>query len=722
MMKKLKFLLFAIIPFISFSQLTDAQLKEKIKTATEPELIIEASSLVIENRLYQAEMVVDKLLSLHPESANLNYRKGYILLKSKHRYKEAVPYFLKALPQVDVDYDFFSITDTTAPFATSFYLGECYHLDMQLDKAKEAFLNFITITKDVDDDLKKLAEVRVEQVRNAVKAIENPKKTSIINLEAVNSQYADYSPIISFDGNSLYFTSRRPWKNNETEPFRDPMYNDYPEDIYVSKKNEKGNWSEPKRMDFCLPNNNEATIAVSADQKRIYVYQDNIGDGDIFYSDFSNNKFQEIKPLEYEGVNTKYWETHCTVTLDGLQMYFVSDRPGGFGGRDIYRIVKLPDGTWSQPMNLGEKINTANEEDAPFIASDNKTLFFASNGPESIGGFDIFYTVSDEDGQWATPVNIGYPINSTGDDVFFTTTTDGERGYITSYREHGKGEKDIYEVINDNLGEKLISLFYGEIKMIPDNNIPENFKITFTEKEDKRKNKEVTSFQDGKFYVNLESCSNYNINYVLGDTVLKTETISTKCNGGREDFYESLVLDPNEKTLVPFNNKDYEEELELVLAQQMLKKEQNEKTKLIEKNGNQNSNEQMVSKKVKIGSDLNDLIEISPIYFDFNKSNIRPDAAEELDKIVRILNDNPNLSIKLNSHTDCRGSDVYNANLSRLRANSSKDYITERISNPYRVSAEGMGESKLIEKCDCNTCTEEQHQKNRRTEFIIIKM
>jgi len=130
----------------------------------------------------------------------------------------------------------------------------------------------------------------------------------------------------------------------------------------------------------------------------------------------------------------------------------------------------------------------------------------------------------------------------------------------------------------------------------------------------------------------------------------------------------------------------------------------------------------MVSKKVKYGTDLNDLININPIYFDFNKSVIRPDAAKELDKIVKILNDNPNLSVKLNSHTDCRGNDNYNTNLSRRRANSSKEYITERISTPYRVSAEGMGESKPIENCDCNECSEEEHQKNRRTEFIIIKM
>lgn len=723
-MKKLSFLLITLLPLLSFAQLTDSQLKEMINTATEPELIIEASSLVVEKRLYQAEMVVDKLLAQKPESANFNYRKGYILLKSKHRFKEAIPHFIKALPLVDIDFDFFSITDTTAPFATNFYLGECYHLDMQLEKAKEHYTTFLNQTKGKEDELTNLAAVRLQQTRNAMKALEIQKKSSLRNFEEINSEYPEYSPVISLDGKSIYFTSRRPWKNNESEGFKDPQFNDYPEDIYVSKRSDDGKWSDPKKLDFCTPDLNEATIAVSADEKRIYVYKDDINNGDIYYSDFSKNRFQEIIALEYEEVNSKYWETHCTVTIDGLQMYFVSDRPGGFGGRDIYRVVKLPDGTWSQPMNLGPKINTANDEDAPFIASDNKTLYFASNGPESIGGFDIFYTVKDDNNQWATPVNLGYPINSTGDDVFFTTTTDGKRGYITSYRENGKGDNDIYEVINDNLGEKVISVYYGEVKSISNYKLPENLVINFVEKSDERKNTKVNSFKNGKYFVNLQSCSNYTVNYTLGDTILLTEEINTKCDGGREDFYNNWFFDPLHKTIKQYNNDETQEELELVLAEEMLKKEAKEiaEREKAKKESSEFANGDMVSKKVKYGSDLNDLININPIYFDFNKSEIRPDAAKELDKIVKILNDNPKLSIKLNSHTDCRGNDNYNINLSRRRANSSKEYITERISDSFRVSAEGMGETKPVENCECNECSEEQHQKNRRTEFIVIKM
>src|SRR5690606_26222092 len=153
----------------------------------------------------------------------------------------------------------------------------------------------------------------------------------------------------------------------------------------------------------------EATISVSSDERRIYIYQDAAGGGDIYYSDFTNNSFSQIEELPFKGINSNDWETHCTVTPDGQNMYFVSNRPGGYGGRDIYRIVKLPNGNWSEPQNLGPEINTPYDEDSPFIAVDNKTLYFSSNGSKSMGGFDVFVSFRDELNNWSTPVNMGYP-------------------------------------------------------------------------------------------------------------------------------------------------------------------------------------------------------------------------------------------------------------------------------------------------------------------------
>jgi len=719
-MRNTKLLFLLLVPLFSFSQYTEEETRKLVDLATEPELIIESSSMIIENRLINAEIIVDKLLEIQPNSANYNYRKGFILLKKDRKYSEAINYFNKALPQADIDYDFFSITDTTAPIYTNFYLGECYHLLMDLDKAKKHFTNFLNLSIE-KSELTTLASVKLIQCNNAQKAMENPKKTKLINISGgVNSKYPDYSPVVSLDGKALYFTSRRPWKNNESEPFKDQLLDNYPEDIYISYRDKNGKWKTPKRLEFCEASKNEATIAVNADQKRIYVYEDLVGGGDIFYSDLKTNIFQRTEPLLIEGINTKYWETHITITVDGLNMYFVSDRPGGFGGRDIYRVVKLPDGSWSEPMNLGPTINTPYDEDAPFIGADNKTLYYASNGPESIGGFDIFLTVRDENNAWSTPVNLGYPINSTGDDIFYTTTTDGSKGYFTSYRKDGKGDQDIYEISNDELGEKYLSIYYGEIKTTPDVKLPKDLYIEFIPKDSLKENKKIKSIDNlGKFSIHLDTCTMYDVNYITSGISIYSEIIETKCSEGIEDNYRGLFFDPSKKVLTNLtdeNNKLIEEK-ELWISQNLIK-ESDEKV---------SKSEKLVSKKVEYGVDLNQVINLNPIYFDLDKSNILPEAAKELDKIVKILNDNPDLSIKLKSYTDCRGSDTYNLNKSNQRANSSKEYITSRITNPYRVTAEGLGEADPVIECECSVkqdkkCSEEEHRKNRRTEFIIVQM
>lgn len=730
-MKKIKLLFLILLPLTSFGQYTESQVRELVKTATEPELIIESSSMIIEKRLINAEIIVDKLLELKPNSANYNYRKGYILLKSKNNYTDAIKYLEKALPLTDVDYDFFSITDTTAPIATNFYLGECYHLGMEIEKAKTFFTTFLNLSPK-KSDLTTLASVKIIQCNNALKALENPKKTKLINIgNSINSEYPDYSPVISLDGKALYFTSRRPWKNNETESFRDPLLNNYSEDIYISYKEKNNKWSEPKRLPFCQPSKNEATIALNADQKRIFVYEDLVGSGDIYFSDLKTNIFQNIEPLNIEGVNSKYWETHITITVDGLNMYFVSDRPGGFGGRDIYRIVKLPDGTWSEPKNLGPTINTPYDEDAPFIGSDNKTLYYASNGPESIGGFDLFLTVRDENNIWSQPVNMGYPINSSGDDVFYTTTIDGSKGYFTSFRKDGKGEKDIYEITNDELGEKYLAIYYGEIKTTPGQELPKDLHIVFSPQDTSKKTIEISSIIDGKFNTQLDTCSTYKINYISNNASIFSEKIETKCTEGREDFYRGMFYDPKTNKIVDLNNENNKliEDKELMISKNLLKENRENQSSTKSKNSLEEStnNDELVQTTVKLGNDLNNLIHIKPIYFAFDKSDILPLAAEELDKIVKILNDNPRLAIKLKSYTDCRGSEIYNLNKSNQRANSTKEYIVSRITNPYRVTAEGLGESNPVQECDCNNnqgldCSEEEHRKNRRTEFIIVEM
>ncbi len=697
--------------------MTDQQVRAMAKKATEPELIIESSSLIIEKKLYQAEIIVDKLLELKPNNANYNYRKGFLLLNSNLDYKNAMVYFQKALPQADKDYDLFSITDTTCSNDVYYYLANCFHLDGQIKKAKE-YYTIVSNFNDKTSDLVKQSFLNIKQCDVATKLVESPKKTILNNIgTTVNTEFPEYSPVISLDGQALYFTSRKPWLNGESEKYRDLLLHNYPEDIYVSyrEKSKQTKWSSPSKLEFCEAERNEATIAVSPDERRIYVYQDNVGKGDIFYSDFKSNSFEQVKPLETKDVNSKYWETHITATVDGLNMYFVSDRPGGLGGRDIYRITKLPDGTWSEPKNLGPNINTPYDEDSPFIGADNKTLYFSSNGAESMGGFDIFLSVRDEDNNWSPAINLGYPINSYSDDIFFTTTIDGTRGYYSSFREGGHGEKDIYEIQNDELGLKNIAALKGVIKCAYNKPYPGNITISLKCIDcGGAANKIVYPRErDGSFFHTLEPCKNYEASYLTdnGTKEFFKESFATSCEAEYDEVYREFLLDADNMRFIQLQDT-------VGLTYDAFKVIESQKVQV-------KLNEKEIV-KVNMGSDLGELISLNPIYFDFNKSTIRPDAALELDKIIKILNDNPKMSIELGSHTDCRGTKDYNMKLSSSRAKSSVNYIKKRIVNPKRISGKGYGETKLKNNCSCegeveSTCSEEEQQLNRRTEFIIVK-
>ena len=542
------------------------------------------------------------------------------------------------------------------------------------------------------------------------------------------------------------------------------MLNNFPEDIFVSYQDFEGEWAEPMKLAFCDNELNEATIAVSSDERQIFVYQDLSGGGDIYFSNFGQNKFEELEKLRHNSVNTKYWETHCTLTPDGENMYFVSDRPGGFGGRDIYRIVKLPNGEWSEAQNMGPGINTEYDEDSPFIAVNNKTLYYASNGPKSMGGFDIFASYRDENNVWSTPISLGYPINSCGDDIYYTTTVDGLKGYLSSFRKGGHGEKDIYEIQNDYLGNKPISTLRGKIVNIENGICYDDFKVKVEclNCAEGGQNVSYPRMKDCNFFSLLKRCKDYSISYYRGDSLLKTETFNTACTGDNEEiekihYYGSydLIVTTADKATLEFLADSKVELLDQkdgsllatlttgpdgkVSSNYLRDFKRGDIVKFdvkITKEGYLTETypaEVALEDNAKIQLDyyltkaeIGSLIEINPIYFDLNKSNIRPDAAIELDKIVKIMNDNPNIVIELGSHTDCRASKAYNRSLSSRRAKSSAKYIQSKIDNSKRIYGKGYGESQLVNDCGCegnvvSDCSEEEHQANRRTEFKIVK-
>lgn len=552
------------LTFVSFGQrgpITEYEVRQMAASANENQLLMQASSLSQEGYLYYAEILVDRLIVLNPNSPNYNYRKGYLCLSIRKDYVAAIPHLEKAVVDTDPNYDMYSTREESASTDALFYLAECYHLNEEIEKAEVYYNKFKEISKK-RSQLLPITDVRLVQCVEAKKRMAEPVEVYLKNLGSpVNTDMPEYSPVISLDGSALYFTSRRAWENNETDPYKDPRINQYPEDVYVSYVDADSNWSEPRKLEFCKPIQNEATIAISSDERKIYIYEDSTGNGDIYYTDFYHAKFQDIQQLKVKDINTKYWETHSMMSHDKETFYFVSDRPGGYGGRDIY-MVKLKErkgkeDKWGEPINLGPSVNGPGDDDAPFISVDNRTLYFATNDGRSIGGFDIMRTVLEDDGSWMPAENLGYPFNSTNDDIFYTTTLDGSKGYMTSFRKDGKGEKDIYEIHNDYLGLKDIAVLKGLVKTVNDKPIPEDFaikvKLVCIDCDPEENTRLVyPRLRDGKFMTGLVPCRTYRLEYTdLGmDTIMGTDGFTTFCDTNYQEIFRELLIDVDKRIVV----------------------------------------------------------------------------------------------------------------------------------------------------------------------------
>lgn len=554
---------------ILFGQETETDVRTKALSLSEAQLLTEASMYTQDGFLYFAEILTDRLITFKPESSNYNYRKGFLLLEIRKDHVGAIPYLEKAVKSISANYDMYSTRELSAPTDAIYHLASCYHLNQEIVKAEEFYNRFITESKK-NSELIPVANLRLTQCAVAKKNIATPVKVYLRNIGTpVNSEYPEYSPVVSLDGSALYFTSRRPWENGATDFFKDEVINQYPEDVYVSYMDFDSSWTKPVRLEFCLPVRNEATAAVSSDERKVYLYEDSTGNGDIYFTDFYHAKFQDIQKLELEGVNTDDWETHAMMSHDKQMFIFTSDRQGGFGGRDIY-MMKQEGDIWSKPINLGPGINGPYDEDAPFISIDNKTLYYASNGAKSIGGFDILVSEMNADGTWGESTNIGFPFNSTNDDIFYTTTIDGLKGYMTSFRSGGKGDKDIYEIHNDFLGVNNIAVLNGLIKTVDNKPIPEDFAVNIrlicvdcdTENTERLI---YPRLRDGVFMTALEPCKTYKLEYmnVTDQKIMGQDGFTTECTQEYQEVYKELLLDVDSRTIIipkdttPVNTDEY---------------------------------------------------------------------------------------------------------------------------------------------------------------------
>ncbi|MFI5203826.1 MAG: TolB family protein, partial [Flavobacteriales bacterium] len=388
----------------------------------------------------------------------------------------------------------------------------------------------------------------IAYVNNAKNEIANSKEKdiSIKNMgELINGEY-DFSPVVSLDEGVLFYTSRRLRSDSSNFEYRVPTDGKYYEDIYVSYRDLEGNWKASHRVSFENEDidENEATISVSADGTTVYVYHDDEGDGNIYFANALDTTFSALEKLSGD-INSKAHEAHCTITPDGSVMYFVSDRPGGIGGRDIYRVVKMANGEWSAAYCLPAPINTPFDEDAPFIHPTGKLLYFSSNGNGSMGGFDIFFSRLDSADTFTKPVNIGYPINTVDDDVFFVTNASGKRAYYSSSHEGGFGGKDIYMVELELTVAEPFAILKGYIRVPNGEQLPEDLVIMVSDLTIGGDAHEYRPRKaDGGFVMSLIPCHEYQIDYVINGSLYAQDQYLVPCEADFQEFQKELFLNP----------------------------------------------------------------------------------------------------------------------------------------------------------------------------------
>lgn len=552
-MKPILLILFSVFLFNSFGQSIDNEITKIIANGNESQLLKESSKYIQNEYYFHANKLVDKLLEKNNASSNYNYRKGFLLTKINNQFSEAIPYFEKAKEHVSLNFDVFSANEKNAPIELYYYLATCYHKKFELEKAKEFYSKFISLAKD-KSELKELSKLKLMQCEYASTQNEMNASIKIKNMgNTINSEFPEYTPVISLDGTSLYFTARKKWKKNEQTT--DPSTNLPFEDIYVSYMNIDSIWSKPEKLSFCLPNRNEASVSISSDERQLYLYQDTTGNGDIYSTEINSKKKNKIDIVAIKGLNTEFWETHCYFSQDKNLLFFSSDRPGGFGGRDLYFMRKTSPNEWTKPENMGPNINSKYDEDAPFLSADNKTLYYASNGPKSMGGFDIL-TSENENGNWSVSKNMGTPVNSSNDEIYYTSTYDGSRGFFTSDRPNGFGEKDIYEIINTSIPSKKTILFEGHIKTADNSSLPNDLFLELDFKcegcDEVEKNQKIyPRLRDGLIFFGLKPDKTYEMTYTKddGSSDLFGESITTSSLNDNEKIVRNFIYDPKTKTI-----------------------------------------------------------------------------------------------------------------------------------------------------------------------------
>lgn len=623
-----------------------AQMPLATKSRKAIELYTEADNFRVRGQFSQAIGLLNEAIKKDREFVEAYYRLGIIYMTLKD-FPQAIRNLEKGL----------SLTDDIRKQKIFWYdLGESYFTTGDYDKAENTLEQFL---KAEVQNKAKIERARL-LMSNVEFARENRDNASSYKLKAlsdtVNAFVMQYFPVLTADQQQLIFTRRMGGGPNDDE------------DLVISQKNARGRWTEPESVSRNINSElNEGTSTISADGRKLIFTsctgRQGYGSCDLYESLRIGEEWTKPKNLG-PNVNSPEWESQPSLSADGRTLYFVSDRRGGLGRRDIWVSYLTEKGEWTRAKNVGKPVNTIYDEISPFIHVNNRALYFASNGLVGFGGYDIFFSEKDTSGAWTGPKNIGSPINNHEDQFSLFITSDGKKGYYSheEVRDAGYTVSRIFEIdIPEENRIRYASNYVKGIVRDKQTRQPLAATIELINLETKETESLVSSDSvSGSYLIVLTEGAEYAL-YVNRKAYLFQ---SLNFNYSAEQDYEPIVLDI-----------DLEKAMEGTTAV------------------------------------------LQNIFFDVDKYELKEKSVTELDKILKFLKENPSFKVEISGHTDNVGSDAYNLQLSQKRAQSVFDHLTAQGIDPKRLSPKGYGAGRPLASND----TENGRQRNRRIEFKLIR-
>lgn len=417
----------AILLFLNIAH-PNSFAQEEIDTK---KLFVEAESFFLFEEYKDALPLYQQIARVEPENYNVQYKIGVCYLNDIYLFQKSIGYLERASQNINLKYRQNNFKEKKAPLEAHYYLGKAYHVSNMLDKAIESYNRFKSLATAEEFDIN-IVDEDIQACHLAKKMLPDPVFFSPTNVRSpVNTRFEEKNPVISGDGKTLIFTRSLQFYDG----------------VFISRRNADGTWSEPYNLtsDFGLDGNSYA-CGISYFGDEIFVYRSDNFDGNIYSSNLVGEKWSQLKKLN-ANINTKFWESHASLSDDGKYLYFTSNRTGGFGGLDIYKSERSPKGDWGPAVNLGPVINSPSNEETPFLSNEGYALFFSSEGHETIGGYDVFVSTLRSNGTWSKPKNMGSPLNTTGNDLFYNPMGVNSFGYLALYdKASTMGMLDIYEI------------------------------------------------------------------------------------------------------------------------------------------------------------------------------------------------------------------------------------------------------------------------------------